>query len=53
MRLIDRFQAFAILVAKIAPNFGFKLSKARAFGGLEVLLERHLATKTCNLTFLK
>jgi hypothetical protein len=41
----------ALSVAKIAPNFAFKLLKDKVFGGLEALLERHLATETCNLTF--
>jgi hypothetical protein len=49
----DSFQAPAISVAKIAPNFSFKLPKAKAFGGLEALLEKHLTTETCDLTFLK
>ena len=30
---VDRFNLPFILVAKIAPNFIFKLSKARLFGG--------------------
>jgi hypothetical protein len=49
----DSFQSLVISVAKIAPNFSFKLPKAKALGGLEALLEKHLITETCDLTFLK
>lgn len=49
----DYFQALTISEAKIAPNFGFNLPKARDFGGLEAFFERHLATEICVLTFLK
>jgi hypothetical protein len=36
----------ALLVAKIALTFTFKILKARDFGGLEDLLGRLLATET-------
>ena len=44
---------FALSVAKRDLNSVFKPPKAKAFDGLEALLERRLATETWVLTFLK